>query len=91
MNDIRATLGAIRNRVNEINDRLQRIDKFAEFTEWVDQQINALPEKVDGIITRLESDPMLGTLVAPILGPQLRELAAEIKKRRDNSPPEPAE
>lgn len=86
MNDIRATLGTIRNRLNEVNERVQRIEKVAELTEWVNDQINTFPERVDQLTKSIENNPML-SMVAPALVPQLRELAEDIRKRRN----EPAE
>lgn len=65
MNDIRATLGTIRNRLNEVNERVQRIEKVAELTEWVNDQINTFPERVDQLTKSIENNPMLSMVCSP--------------------------
>lgn len=82
LNDVRATLGVVHTNLREIRARLEAMEPMVELLATMEALISTLPERVDDMCKRLEADPMLGTLVAPMLVPQLQALAATIAERR---------
>lgn len=83
-NDIRLALGAIQNRLRDMDEKLNRLEPLAQLAEYADKLAEELPDVLEGLITRLESDPMLGPFLAPMLTPTLRQFAekhAELSAR----------